>query len=104
MHVTPCPLSLAPSRPRPAPRQVVRLVLTATGSAGFFCAPREVILESMRKVGLVAAVGPRVRVYTRARDASEGSQGKSGVRDRACCEPLHQHCTTACFLRRRRTA
>ncbi|KAG2425268.1 hypothetical protein HXX76_013850 [Chlamydomonas incerta] len=30
-------------------REVVRLVLTATGTAGFFCAPREIILESMRK-------------------------------------------------------
>ncbi|EFJ41032.1 hypothetical protein VOLCADRAFT_99063 [Volvox carteri f. nagariensis] len=30
-------------------KEVLRLVLTASGNAGFFCAPREVILERMRK-------------------------------------------------------
>ncbi|GFR49260.1 hypothetical protein Agub_g11278, partial [Astrephomene gubernaculifera] len=30
-------------------KEILRLVLTASGSAGWFCAPREIILERMRK-------------------------------------------------------
>ncbi|PNW71078.1 hypothetical protein CHLRE_17g745697v5 [Chlamydomonas reinhardtii] len=58
-------------------REVVRLVLTATGSAGFFCAPREVILESMRKEeedGVIVVMFKSVDLPHEASSQSGGKQ------------------------------
>ncbi|KAG2431059.1 hypothetical protein HYH02_013490 [Chlamydomonas schloesseri] len=60
-----------------AGREVVRLVLTATGTAGFFCAPREIILESMRKEEEDGVIVVMFKSVDLPNEASSQSGGKN---------------------------
>ncbi|KAG2492963.1 hypothetical protein HYH03_008870 [Edaphochlamys debaryana] len=60
-------------------KEVLRLVLTASGSAGFFCAPREIVLERMRKDdedGIIVIMFKSVDLPNEATSATGGLYGK----------------------------